>query len=500
MPQMFSPTPHSDFVDFREACEVAAELRGDGRLHSRIDAQFRRDIAKSVAIDPRLLRARFARLPETLRALYEYSIVDCSEAVQAMTLSSTGRREESTTLPPPRALLHAAVAVAEMVRREFATRHEYEPPQLQIVGRESNAETATQPPTSIAAPERTHASTAALPPLSSSTSASANRSTSGALVGSTPPDSGTASSTTPRPPIAPPRVFGTDSSLSTLSFSSPKTVADAANAAAALSASEAARRAEEVAQGVFSPRSFAAGSFRAPGTPTTARLPPPPSAAATSSSAARSLAAPTDHSTSLESSRRTSKRRPASPLQICEAKRSATTGSSAEDPVLVESPDKAAAEPQKRFSAFEFDEERTSRSTSPTLVIAEDEPIADASASQAAESCAFRLRARDSPTNPSPRARVPHRRRRLQRVRHLTEAAPRSTRAVRTLLHERRCLTRSIRLTMKPRTCPTLRRISNNEVTRHRRQHRPRRSLHVRASMPTRVHVTPQPGFLRNLS
>ena len=97
-------------------------------------------------------------------------------------------------------------------------------------------------------------------------------------------------------------------------------------------------------------------------------------------------------------------------MQICEAKRSATTGSSAEDPVHVESPDKAAAGPQKRFSAFEFDEERTSRSTSPTLVIAEDEPIADASASQAAESLHVptpRTRLADEPVPESPRSPSP---------------------------------------------------------------------------------------------
>ena len=105
------------------------------------------------------------------------------------------------------------------------------------------------------------------------------------------------------------------------------------------------------------------------------------------------------------------KRRPASPLQSPDAKRSAEIGLTAENPMLVESPEKPAAEPQNRFSAFEFDEAHTSRSPSPALVIAESEPNAESIANEAAEPASRRPTPRpqpveepspDSPRSPSP--------------------------------------------------------------------------------------------------
>ena len=109
--------------------------------------------------------------------------------------------------------------------------------------------------------------------------------------------------------------------------------------------------------------------------------------------------------------RHASKRHPTSPLKLGEAKRPAATGSSAENPVLVESPEKPAAEPQNRFSAFEFEEARTSRSSSPTLVIAEGEPNAESTANEAPESVSrgptphpqpVEEPVPDSPRSPSP--------------------------------------------------------------------------------------------------
>ena len=246
------------FVDFRAACEVLRSCESMDVFIRGLDAQFRRDIARSGYNSIReLLRARFARLPETLRALYEYAIVDCREAAPAMTVSSSGRREESTLCHLHVRSCSAALAMAEMIRREFATRPEHEAPQILIVAHEPSphAETTAQPPTSADAPERAHAATAELPPSSSAPIHEE-------AAGFTPPDSGTASSSTPRPPIAPPRVFGSVLSLPPLSFVSPKTVAEAAIAAAALTAANAARRAEEAAQGVFSPRPFTASSTR----------------------------------------------------------------------------------------------------------------------------------------------------------------------------------------------------------------------------------------------
>ena len=262
------------FIDFRAACEVLRSCEAMDVLIRGLDAQFRRDIARSGCNSIReLLRTRFARLPETLRALYEYAIVDCREAAPAMTVSSSGRREESTLCRLHVRSCYAALTMAEMVRREFATRPEHEAPQILIVAHESSqhAETAAQPLPSADASEPRARPTADLPPSSSAPMHEE-------AAGFTPPDSGTASSSAPHPPLAPPRVFGTDSSLPPLSFVSPETVVKAATAAAALAAANAANRAEEVAQGVYSPRPFAVGSARLLAAPSSSSIsaPPPP--------------------------------------------------------------------------------------------------------------------------------------------------------------------------------------------------------------------------------
>ena len=98
------------FVDFRAACEVLRSCDAVDLVIRGLDAQFRRDIARRGCNSIRdFLRAHFAKLPETLRALYEYAIVECREAAPALTLSSSGRREDrhsaaSTSAP---ATLHS---------------------------------------------------------------------------------------------------------------------------------------------------------------------------------------------------------------------------------------------------------------------------------------------------------------------------------------------------------------------------------------------------------
>ena len=227
------------FVDFRTACEVLRSCAAADIVIRGLDAQFRREIATIGCNSVHdFLRSRFAKLPETLRALYEYAIVDCRETVPAMTFSSSGRREQISLCCLHVRSYCAALAVAELFRREFAARTEPETPQILVVAHGLGWPAETAPTSAIPV-------SASAPPLNEP-------------AGSTPPDSGTASSSTPRPPIAPPRVFGADLSLPPLSFSSPKTVAEAANAAAALAASNAAKRAEEIAQGLVSPRPFPA--------------------------------------------------------------------------------------------------------------------------------------------------------------------------------------------------------------------------------------------------
>ena len=69
------------FVEFRVACEVLRSFEEIDVFIRGLDHRFRRDIERIGCESTRdLLRVRFARLPETLRALYEYSVIDCREA------------------------------------------------------------------------------------------------------------------------------------------------------------------------------------------------------------------------------------------------------------------------------------------------------------------------------------------------------------------------------------------------------------------------------------
>ena len=178
---------------------------------------------------------------------------------------------------------HAALTIAEVVRREYAARPATARPQILVIAREETrpAETATLTRSNHEEPVLAHATAGRAP-----------------TPARTPPDSGTASSSGWRPPLAPPPpfpqpltppvVFGTESSVPRLAFSSAKTAAEAASAAAALTAANAAMRAEEIAQGVFSPKPLAAGTL---GAPTEA---PPSSAATPPTTAPPSTAAPTE--------------------------------------------------------------------------------------------------------------------------------------------------------------------------------------------------------------
>ena len=175
------------FVDFRVACEVLRSCEAMDLFIRGLDAQFRRDIARSGCNSIReLLRARFAKLPETLRALYEYAIVDCCEAAPAMTVSSSGRREESTLCRLHVRSCSAALAIAEMVRREFTSRPEHEAPQILIVAHKSSPRAESEPPPSSSAPAPANIDASGAPALEEP-------------AGTTPPDSGTASSSSQRP-------------------------------------------------------------------------------------------------------------------------------------------------------------------------------------------------------------------------------------------------------------------------------------------------------------
>ena len=431
------------FCDFRAACEVLRSCDETELTIRGLDAQFRREIAATGSNSIRdLLRAHFARLPEMLRALSEFAIIECREAVPALTLTSSGRREVIELCRIRVRSYYAALTVAEIIRREFSARPENEAPQIFVVKYEPirPAETAPRLPTGHERPEGARVSAAEQPSSASASAPSTLDSSSAPSLekpaGLTPPDSGAASASTPRPPIAPPRVFGAESAMPPLSFVDPKSIAVAAAAAAALAADNTARREEEIAQGVYSPRPFRKGTplpFAAPpsrsataaptpptGAPSSSTAPPPPTASSSSaapppptasssstapppptassssaappppsaapSSAAPPPAAPVDPDASSKSKRHASKRRPASPLQIRDAKRLAGNGSTAEHPLLVDSPEKPAGEPRSRLSAFEFDEERASRSSTPLLVIAENPPDIESTASKAAES------------------------------------------------------------------------------------------------------------------
>ena len=196
--------------DFRAACETLRNCAEVDLVIRGLDAQFTRDIANTGANSMRdFLRSRFAKLPETLRALYEYAIVGYRDAAPALSISSSGHREEVAL-----GCLHvrsccAALSIVELFRSEFAARPEHEKPQILVV------------PHGLGWPTETP----------------------------TPPDSGTASSSTPRPPIAPPRVFGAESAAPPLSFTSAKSIAEASAAAAALAALNAAMREEEYRAG-----------------------------------------------------------------------------------------------------------------------------------------------------------------------------------------------------------------------------------------------------------
>ena len=461
------------FVEFRVACEVLRSFEETDVFIRGLDHRFRRDIERIGCESTRdLLRVRFSRLPETLRALYEYSVIDCRETEPAMSLSSTGQREESTICRLHVRSCYAALAIAEMVRREFAARPEQEAPQVLIVAHEPrpHAESTPHPPTSIDAPARTRAPSAEPPPSRPDSPGAHSRE---GVAGTTPPDSGTASSSSSRPPMAPPRIFGLDSSLPPLSFVSPKTAAEAAAAAEALAASNIERRNEEIAQGLYSPRRFAPPLLtgappltRPPLTgaplpaqpppaqlpltrpslsgappsapppptgapplappppigvpPTTPPLPsgaptpgppppiestplaPPPQSGATQPpaqpQAAPSASAPSEPTTVSKSGRRAHKRHPTSPLELGEPKRSTATGSSAENPVVVESPEKLVEGPRNRFGAFEFDETRSPRDSPVPLVIAESEPNIGASSMETTEQVSRRSSPRPRPT------------------------------------------------------------------------------------------------------
>ena len=329
------------FIDFRAASEVLRSCATADIVIRGLDAQFRREI-EAIGCDSvrGFLRSRFAKLPESLRALYEDAIIDCRETVPAMTFSNSGRREQVSLC-----CLHvhsycAALAVAELFRREFAARPESETPQILVTahGLGWPAEIAPTP----------------------ASSASAGAPALNEPAGPTPPDSGIARPCAPFPPVGASRVFGSGATMPPLSFTTAKSAADAAAAAAALAASNAAERAERTAQGVYSPQPFpertarplaalhsSSASIEPSSAAASAPVPPPPTGPP--------LSAPTGPDTTSKSMRRADKRHPTSPLQSCNAKRPAETGSSANNPMIVDSPEKLAAVPPNRFSAFELD-------------------------------------------------------------------------------------------------------------------------------------------------
>ena len=448
------------FADFRVACEMLRDCAEVDLVIRGLDAQFGRDIATTGSNSIRdFLRSHFAKLPEIVRALYEYAIIECREATPAVSISVTGQREETSVCSLHIRSCYAALVVVELIRREFAARRDLERLQLLIVAHTSKAPSESAPQTLDVthARELEHTSSAGHS-LSAPTPAHPNRESLGAReldqsANFTPPDSGAASSSTPRPPIAPPRVFGTDFSALPLSFATEKSIAEASAAAAALAASNAAMREEEIAQGVYSPRpfpstvprSFAAAAsstlpppsiapsaahvpaqpLSPPSTaPSAAHAPPPPPvppsttlstapvrppppsssapsiaaapqpSAIPSTAASSGIAAPaygasqpavsTEFEAGPESKGRRSKRRASPPMRSDGAKRSAASGTSAEDPVLVESPEKPA-ETHARLSSFAFDEERSRDTPPPALVIAESESSTGPTASKAAE-------------------------------------------------------------------------------------------------------------------
>ena len=507
-----------------------------------------------------LLRAHFARLPEMLRALSEFSIIECREDVPALTLTSSGRRESHRVLPRTRAFLLRGThrrrdrpprVLCATRERDSADTHR----QVRAdSARRCYADAADWPRETGARARRTRR--AATPRTSTSSGPPS--------ASFTPPDSGAASVEFAAPadratsPLRQPR-----QSLPPLSFTSPKTAADAAAAAAALAASNVAWRAEESAQGLHSPRPFAVGKPLPPppGTPRAAEppllvpplaepprhppprpppfaaprsrrdrhaprpaaappitpppstpqpqsppplavlphrrrvrrpwsrrrpapllhalsrrprrasptIPPPPARPQTSASSSRAgppLAASAGPDTSSEPHRHAHKRRHASPLPP-NAKRAAETGSSAENPMLIESPERPAAESGNRFSGFAFDEPHAAENSPPPLVIAENEPSTELSASKAAESASrcptprlppFEERELESPRSPS----SPPRPAASSSTREISTAfSPR----LRVPLRGHRRSSRSTPRTMWQRMRRTLRRSSNNAKT-----------------------------------
>ncbi len=162
------------FADFRVACEMLRDCAEVDIVIRGLDAQFRRDIASTGSNSIRdFLRAHFAKLPEILRALYEYAIVEERDAAPALSISNTGRREEVALCCLHIRFCCAALAIAELFRREFSTRPDHEKPQVLVVphGLGWPIEIAPQSLSSTHALERVHTASAAQPPSTSTESA-----------------------------------------------------------------------------------------------------------------------------------------------------------------------------------------------------------------------------------------------------------------------------------------------------------------------------------------
>jgi hypothetical protein len=277
------------FGDFGSACEA---LRGCDEADLIVRgpcASTRRDAASSNTIAIReLLRVHFAKFSEVLRTLFEFAIIEIREATQGLSLTETGQPEVFELGRVRVRSYHAALTIAEVIRREYSARPANERPQFLIVAHDETrpAETVSLTQRSREQPERARTTTTgSTPPLAG-----------------TPPDSGNASSSEWRPPFAPlppipppslappplldspltsPAISGAESSAPPLSFRTAKAAAEAAAAAAAIAESNAERRAEEAAQRVYSPRPFAAGTLSPWTTPIESRpIAAPPSTAA----------------------------------------------------------------------------------------------------------------------------------------------------------------------------------------------------------------------------
>ena len=123
---------------FREACEALRNCDEADLFIRGLDARFRREIAETGSNSIReLLRAHFAKLPEKLCALSEYAIIESRETAQGVTLSDSGQREVFDLCRIRVRSYHAALTMAEIIRREFAARPPNEKPQILIVAHES---------------------------------------------------------------------------------------------------------------------------------------------------------------------------------------------------------------------------------------------------------------------------------------------------------------------------------------------------------------------------